>query len=131
VGFELYVHTDTPTLDRLGLYRIHRVKQGESYMVSRGTTENGKKNNCYTTIARSGDRKRILPPRRNPTIPGSASIVLYSFLLLASSTRRMLMLPLPVCSSMAASGLLPTEMFNRVLPLPVALVDENSFLTRP
>jgi RNA polymerase sigma factor (sigma-70 family) len=60
VGFELYVHTDTPTLERLGWFRVNRVNQGESYMVSRGRTEDGKnqyKNTCFPTAARSGRLK--------------------------------------------------------------------------
>ena len=60
VGFELYVHTQSPERDRLGFFRVNRVKQGESYMVSRGSTENGKnqyQNNCYATTARSGQLK--------------------------------------------------------------------------
>jgi RNA polymerase sigma factor (sigma-70 family) len=57
VGFEVYVNTATPTQDRLGIFRLNRPLEGESYMVGRGKTENGKsehKNTCYPTTARSG-----------------------------------------------------------------------------
>jgi len=43
VGFEFFVETATPTREGLGLYRVVRAKEGEVYMVSRNTTENGKR----------------------------------------------------------------------------------------
>lgn len=60
IGFEVYVNTATPTLDRLGLFRLNRPLEGESYMVSRGKTVDGKaayKNTCTPTTARSGQLK--------------------------------------------------------------------------
>ncbi len=43
VGFELFVCTDTPTNECLGLLRAARVNEGEVYLSSRITTQNGKR----------------------------------------------------------------------------------------
>jgi hypothetical protein len=60
VGFEMYLNAATPTQDRVGLFRLHRPVEGDSYMVGRGATVNGKpenKNTCFPTTARSGQLK--------------------------------------------------------------------------
>ena len=43
VGFELYVTTDTPTNEGLGLLRVARVNEGEVYVSSRITTQGGRR----------------------------------------------------------------------------------------
>jgi hypothetical protein len=43
VGVELFVHMSAkPTEDGMGLYRVKRVNEGDDYMVSRNSMENGK-----------------------------------------------------------------------------------------
>ena len=57
VGFELYIVTDTPTNESLGLLRATRVNEGEVYLTSRITSRDGKReyfHNFTPTTSKSG-----------------------------------------------------------------------------
>jgi hypothetical protein len=57
VGLELFIETESPTREGLGVYRVVRVKEGDVYMVSRNTTKAGNRQylqKFFPTATRSG-----------------------------------------------------------------------------
>jgi hypothetical protein len=70
VGFELYVMTDTPTKEGLGLLRASRVNEGDVYLTSRITSRSGKReyHHSFTPTTSTSGQLRLTRVGREATL---------------------------------------------------------------